>query len=120
MEIKIPGIDTDKGLYLCDGDIDIYLSILRTYNPEMLETLKKIRNVSEETLRDYTVRVHGAKSISEAVGAEEIRKTAKQLEEMGKSGDLAGILALNDTFINNAEKLADSIKIWFEHYDASH
>ncbi|MCL2791908.1 MAG: hypothetical protein FWD87_02345 [Spirochaetaceae bacterium] len=119
MEIKIPGIDVDKGLELYEGDTNMYLRFLRLYVTKMPEALAKLRNVSENTLKDYVISIHGAKGISDVIGAEEARKTAKQLEAMAKEGDLAGVLAQNNAFISYAENLVDNIRSWLEKYDAS-
>ena len=119
MAVEIPGLNADSGLELCDGNMKIYLSALRLYVSNIPAAIEKARNVSEETLRDYTVSVHGIKSTSEIIGAEETRKTAKELEAMGKAGDLAGIQARNSAFIKNTENLVAGIKSWLEKYDAS-
>ena len=119
MNIEIPGVDVKNGLEICDGDTKIYLRFLRLYVSNMPSALDKMRNVSEETLQDYTVSVHGVKGISETIGAEEARKTAKELEMMGKSGDLVGILAQNAAFIKYAENLVNNIKNWLAKHDAA-
>jgi hypothetical protein len=114
MAIEIPGLDTNKGLELCDGEMKTYISTLRLYISNIPLALDRMRNVSEETLRNYTISVHGVKSTSEVIGAEEARKTAKELEEMGKAGDLAGILARNGAFIKYVEGLVTGIRSWLE------
>ena len=119
MAVEIPGLNADSGLELCDGNLKIYLNALRLYVSNIPATLEKARNVSEETLRDYIVSVHGIKSTSEIIGAEEIRKTAKELEAMGKAGNLTGIQAINNAFIKNTEKLLAGIKSWLEKNDPS-
>jgi len=114
MAIEIPGLDTNKGLELCDDDMETYIGTLRLYTTNIPQALERMRNVTEETLRDYTISVHGVKSTSEVVGAEEARKTARELEAMGKAGDLAGILARNGAFIKYVEDLVAGIRGWLE------
>jgi HPt (histidine-containing phosphotransfer) domain-containing protein len=114
MAIEIAGLDTNKGLELCDDEMNTYISTLRLYVSNIPAALDRMRNVSEETLRNYTISVHGVKSTSEVVGAEEARRTAKELEEMGKAGDLAGILARNDSFIKYVEGIVANIQSWLE------
>jgi len=114
MEVNISGIDADAGLKLCDGDFKIYLKSLTLYVANMPANLAKMKNVSKETLSEYTVAAHGAKSISQYVGAEEARKTALQLEMLAKSGDLDGILAHNEAFIKYAENLLNDVRKWLE------
>ena len=119
MTIEIPGIDADAGLDLYDGDMDIYLRVLRAYVPAVSKALDKIRNVSAETLKDYAVSVHGIKSTSNSIGAEETRMAAKELELMAKAGDIDGVLAKNEAFIKKASVLVNNIKSWLEKNDSA-
>jgi len=119
MEINIPGLDTKSGIELCDGSIETYIYSLRLYVSNVPASLEKMRNVSEETLRDYAISAHGVKSVSQYIGAQEAIKTAKELEALAKSGDLAGVLARNDAFIKYANNLLDSIKSWLEKNDSA-
>jgi len=114
MTIEIPGVNVNNGLDLCDGNTDIYLRFLQMYVSNMPKALAKMRNVSEETLHDYTIAVHGVKGISETIAADEIVKTARELEMMSKNGDLAGVLAQNDSFIKRAENLVDCVQGWLK------
>jgi HPt (histidine-containing phosphotransfer) domain-containing protein len=114
MTIEIPGLNVKMGLELCDDDMDMYVHSLRLYISNMPSALANMRNVSEKTLHDYSISAHGVKSISEYVGAEEVIKTAKQLEAMSKDGNLAAVLAENDAFIKYAENLVNNIRTWLE------
>jgi len=117
MNIEIQEIDSKHGLDLCDGDVDIYLSSLRLYVNNIPATLDKIRNVTEKTLSNYSVSVHGIKGMSDYVGAKEARATAKMLEDMSKSGDLNGVLAQNEQFIKYVQNIISNIKTWLDKND---
>ena len=119
MVIEIPGVETDKGLKLCDGNVEMYLRFLHLYVSRMPTVLNNMRNVSENVLKDYTISAHSIKGISETIGAEEARKTAQQLEAMAKEGNLTGVLAQNNAFIKYSENLIAGITAWLEKYDAS-
>ena len=119
MAIEITGLDVKSGLELCGGDEGIYTNALRLYVTNVPPALDKMRNVSENTLQSYAVSVHGIKSTSEYIGAEEARSTAKQLEAMAKSGDLAGVQAKSDAFIQHVEQLIGRIRSWLEKNSAS-
>ena len=114
LTINIPGLNVESGLGLCDGDVPIYLNSLRLCVSNLPASLEKMRIVSAETLRDYSVLVHGAKGISAYIGAEDARKMAKDLEAKAKSGDLAGVLANNDAFIKHMGDLIVGIRNWLE------
>ena len=119
MTIKIPGVDTEKGLELYDDDLDIYVSVLRSYASNTPAALDKLRNVSAETLSDYAATVHGVKGISANIGAEEAKKAAAKLEEMAKNGDLPGVLAQNEAFLKQMDDLVSGIRNWLKEFDAN-
>ena len=119
MVIEIPELDVKSGLDLCDGNTHIYLDSLRLFVSDTPEDLEKMKCVSRETLEDYSVAAHSVKSMSRYIGAEEARKIAKQLETMAEDGDLAGVLAKNETFIKYMEKILDGVRIWLEKNDSA-
>jgi PAS domain S-box-containing protein len=112
MEIEIPGMDQDKIMELYDGDLDIFMPVLRSYLAVIPATLDKMRSVSAETLPEYVVSVHGVKSVSESIGAESARKMAADLEALAKAGDLSGVLAKNGDLISYVGGLLVNIKAW--------
>ena len=118
MKLNIPGIDAEKGLDLYDDEFDIYLTVLRSYAANTPAVLDKLRKVSAETLPDYAVTVHGVKGTSANIGAEETRKTALKMETLAKAGDLSGILANNEEFLKDADKLIENINLWLKEFDA--
>jgi CheY-like chemotaxis protein len=119
ISINIPGVDSEKGLLLYEGEMDIYLPLLRSYALNTPEGLDKIRAVSRETLPDYTIMVHGLKGTSASIGAEKTREAAFNLEKMAKSGDYDGVMSLNEKFIRDTENLVANIKAWLEEYDVN-
>jgi len=118
MGINISGLNTELGLSYYNGDLGIYLPLLRTYILNTPVSLDKIRTVTSETLKDYIVVIHGLKGTSAIIGAETVREAALNLEAMARAGDLDGILANNETFTKNTEKIVAAIKEWVDDYDA--
>jgi len=117
-EINIPGVDSERGLFLYGDDKKIYLSLLRSYVSFAPETLNKLRTVSKETLHDYVVSVHGLKSTNAGIGAEAIREQALVLENLSREGDIDKVLALNGKLIKDTETVVHNIKEWLARYDA--
>ena len=117
--IEIPGIDSEKGLSLLGGDLDIYLAALRSYAANIPAALDRLRNVSEKTLEDYVISVHGIKGTSANIGAERTREAALNLETLARDGDIAGVLSGNDVFISDTESMASGITAWLEQYEAT-
>ena len=116
-EIIIPGVDTEKGISILDGDEDIYRMLLRSYADKTPAVIEKIKNVTRETLQEYAINVHGIKGSSASIGVETIREAAYNLEIMAKAGDLQGVMAENEKFIYKAESVIASIKNWLEEQD---
>ncbi|MCL2720120.1 MAG: Hpt domain-containing protein [Treponema sp.] len=117
-KIEIPGVNAEYGLGLCDDDQEIYLSSLRLYSKNIPGTLEKMKTVCENTIKDYTVCVHGIKGMSEYIGALDIKMAAKDLEEKAKNGNLDAILSENAAFIKKVENLLSCIGSWLEKNDA--
>ena len=115
--IKIPGVDTETGLALYGGDQNIYIAVLRSFLSNVKNVMEKLRYVSEETLGDYTVNVHGLKGICAGIGAEKTRQAAFNLEKAARSGDLAGVLVENEVFLKETEELTSAVQAWFDAQD---
>ena len=118
-EITIPEVDIEKGLSLYCDEMDIYLIALHSYVENVPVTIDKLRNVSEETLPSYCISIHGIKGTSANIGAETMRERALNLEKMAKDGDLEGVLAENEQFIIDMEKMVANIKKYLEYHDSA-
>ena len=114
---EIPGVDTKKGLDMLAGNMNIYLTILRSYAQNTPGIIEKLRDITAENLPQYAINVHGLKSSSASVGAEDIRKRGLDLEFKAKDGDLQGVLALNKAFLHDTEVIVGNIKAWFAEQD---
>jgi len=117
MAIEIPGLDVENGLKICGRKMDIYMLSLRLFASDLPADLEEMKNVCEQTLKDYSVTVHEIKSMSQYIGAEKTRETAKQLETMARNGNLAGVLALNEDFIKDTKIIVDNVREWLESND---
>jgi len=118
--LDIPGLDMEKGLALYDNDKEFYIIALRSFTANTPAVLDKLRNVTEDTLHDYVINVHGLKSTSASIGAEITKNTVLTLESMAKSGDLEGVLLENENFIKDTENVIGNIKSWLEKQDNKH
>ena len=117
-KINIPGLDVAAGLALFGGDMDIYASALRSYIKNVSDLLDLLRSVSEESLPDYVIKVHGLKGISAGIGAHTVMYAALDLETKGKSGDLAGVLEQNGVLLENAGALVSALQSWFDEQES--
>jgi len=119
MKIEIPGIDANAALDTCDGDEDIYVSVLHCFVSKIPALLDTLRDVSSETLPDYMIKIHSLKGSGGNIGAKDTMAAAAELEIMAKNGDLDGVLAKNGAFLEKTRVLVDDIKTWLEQTNAS-
>ncbi|MCL2184993.1 MAG: ATP-binding protein [Treponema sp.] len=108
--IEIKGLDIEKGFKRFDGNDKIFFDVLRSYAAGVSSMLDTIETVSEDTLTEYIIKVHGIKGISFDVFAQQIAEEAKNLEEAGMSGDMEFINKNHSTFMENARNLVSGIK----------
>jgi signal transduction histidine kinase/DNA-binding NarL/FixJ family response regulator len=111
---EIPGVYMDIGLELCGGDMDIFVFALESFIKHTPESLNRLRYVTAENLQNYATAVHGLKGVCAAIGAEDAKEKAFDLEKAAKAGDLDTVLAENDAFLRDTETLLDNIRNWLE------
>jgi CheY-like chemotaxis protein len=102
--VSVSGIDFIQGRERYNGEA-AYLDILRSWVRHTPGLLEKLRNLSEETLPEYSITVHGLKGSSYGIFANEVGKQAAELEAFSKAGDYASVLASNLSFIEMTESL---------------
>ncbi|MBO4725609.1 MAG: response regulator, partial [Firmicutes bacterium] len=84
---EIVDIDADKGVSHC-GSPESYLETLAIYGKSAPASADEIENLwAAGDLANTTVKVHAIKSLSRAIGAEEIGALAEKLELAGKAGE---------------------------------
>jgi HPt (histidine-containing phosphotransfer) domain-containing protein len=113
-DITIPGLDAELGGSLYGGEMDIYLSVLRSFATHTPAAISSLRTVSAETLSAYATNVHGLKGSCSSIGAESLREKAYDLEIKSKANDLAAVLAENEALITEAEQLVKDIQAWLD------
>jgi HPt (histidine-containing phosphotransfer) domain-containing protein len=99
----ISGLNAERGLALFDGEMDTYLSALRSYIKNVPDMINKLRVVVEGELPEYVITVHGLKSISGWISADGIQAIAANLEALAKAGDFLGVTTLNETLLSETE-----------------
>ncbi|MCL1927852.1 MAG: ATP-binding protein, partial [Treponema sp.] len=110
---NISGLDADKGMERFHGDEEVYLHVLQSYAINTQPLLKTAKGVTKEKLADYAIIVHGIKSSSRGIYAENIGARAEALEKAAKEGNFDFVSDNNATFIEEAEKLIDALNDMF-------
>jgi signal transduction histidine kinase/DNA-binding response OmpR family regulator len=117
IEVDIPRVDNERVKKIYGKKFNIYLDVLRSYLDVVPKSLEEMSHVTKETLTSYVTSVHGVKSVSDFIGAEEARKMALELEMLGRAGDLSGVLAKNGTFIQYAKELIVNVEKYLAKID---
>ncbi|MDR2179261.1 MAG: response regulator [Synergistaceae bacterium] len=104
----VEGIDLAAGKErFCDENA--YLQVLHSYCLHTPVLLEKLKNVSEENLKDYSVTVHGIKGASYGIFAMTVGKEAEVLEHAASSGDLEIVKTKTHAFVENVERLLSDL-----------
>ncbi|MCL2807872.1 MAG: response regulator, partial [Coriobacteriia bacterium] len=94
--IEVDGIDKNHWKMLYGRNKELFISVLRSYADNTPKLLESMREVNEQSLRNYAITVHGLKGSSRTIGAHDIGDKAETLETLSHAGNLAGVLALNE------------------------
>jgi signal transduction histidine kinase/CheY-like chemotaxis protein len=96
---SVQGIDISRGLERYNGDEEIYLRVLRSYAASVRSMVGVIESVSEKSLPDYEIKIHGIKGTSRDIFAQDIGESAAKLETAAKEKDILYINEHNSGFV---------------------
>ena len=118
LAVKMPGVDVQAGLEMYCGEWDLYVDILRSFAEDTPEVIESLRHVSEESLPQYAIHVHGFKGACANICAETMRQRALALEMKAKTGAFESVEELNPAFLDDAEILVQNIQLGLSQLDA--
>ncbi|MCR5277859.1 MAG: response regulator [Lachnospiraceae bacterium] len=105
------GINANDALKYVAYDTDFYVEMLHDYVEASKERSAEFRKFIEESAFDsYLITVHALKSLSKTIGAEELSKRAKDLEDACKAGNYDYVRANHPTFLADYLGLATNIE----------
>ena len=109
-EIKINGINIERGIYLTGGSLEDYLDTLSLFYSDGMEKIKEL-NHSFETMniKMYNIFIHALKSALANIGANELSIEARDLENACERGDYDFIKKHNLIFIDKLKIILDDI-----------
>jgi len=100
---SVTGLDVDAGIRYC-GDEEEYIFALKIYQERVRENADIIEEYwLKEDIRNMTVKIHGIKSTSRAVGALSVGNYAEYLEKAGNEDD-------RDTLAKNIYRFLDDYR----------
>lgn len=111
-------LEVEQGITFCGGHLEDYLRILQlTYGngEQLLRELQCLQK--QQDYVNYTIKIHGMKSILQNIGARGVSEMAKVQEKAGKEGDYAYIDAHMDEFCDEYRQLLMRIRSVLRHYN---
>jgi CheY-like chemotaxis protein len=107
-ELETLGLDAAEGARRYG--MKTYLRIIQSYVTHMPQLLDKLRDLTEESLSDYAITIHGIKGASYGISAKKVGTLAEALEKLAKSGNFEAVKQNNAAFIKEAEKLLRALR----------
>jgi len=109
-EMKIAGIDVEKGISITGGTLKGYMQTLAVFHKDGLQKIDEIgKSLETKNYPLYATHAHALKSALANIGASELSESAKALEFAGKQKDVAFINSNNAQFLRNLETLLNGI-----------
>ena len=111
--IKIEGVNVNKGISMTGGTIENYIKTLTVFYKDALKKSKEIKLcLDTNNLPLYIIYIHALKSASANIGAESLSEAAKVLEEAGRNGNIPLIESKNVQLLTDLEELLNNINMF--------
>jgi len=115
VNFEVKGIELAVGLNNVGGNMEVYTSILETYYKETNSKINDLyETIKNKDIQLFITYIHGLKSSSGSIGAEEISNLAKRLEFAGKGNDLEYINNHIDEFADKTLRILENIDIFIK------
>ncbi|MDD6194011.1 MAG: response regulator [Lachnospiraceae bacterium] len=112
-DFYIGALNTKLGVTYCGGK-EAYLSILEEYAKKGEKNWSRIQELFDaKQWEQYTIEVHGIKSAMLTIGAKEISKRAKRLEQAGKDKDITYILSNHEPMVDLYRRMICDLQQYF-------
>ncbi|MBO4845124.1 MAG: response regulator [Lachnospiraceae bacterium] len=109
--LKELNIDVDQGLHYCQGDTDLYDSLLKQFVAESVTKKAGLEeHYKDKSMYDYEILVHALKSTSKMIGAMELSEEAKSIESKVKEGATDISEDSHNAMMKHYSDLIDSIR----------
>lgn len=100
------GISEEECLAIYDNSYDFYVSVLKAFYKESLETAEKMKRALEAgEYEEYRIMVHGLKGSSGAIGAHKLLELATVANEKLKAKDIEGGTAYNEEILDEIKRI---------------
>ncbi|MDR3333050.1 MAG: response regulator [Synergistaceae bacterium] len=107
---RIEGLDISSGLRRFNNSVEVYMRVISSFIKNTPAHLDRLRSVTEDTLPEYAVEVHGVKGSCYGISADAAGKAAEGLEIAAKTGNFEMVSIGNATLIAMVEALISDLK----------
>lgn len=104
------GIDMNTGLEFCAGMEEFYFEILQEYCDSESQDSDLKAHLDSGDLKEYRTLIHGIKSSSKTIGANDLFSRAEKLEFAARDEDVDYINANHDDFMKDYHKVVEGIR----------
>ena len=109
--LREAGIEPGDGLFYCQGDEELYRTLLAEYIAEYPGKSDEIRRCFEaKDWKNYGIFVHSLKSSSRMLGAKDLSETAARLEAAANAKDEETILREHGRMMAGYEAVARAVR----------
>ena len=108
-EANIDGMDLYEGMARFGNNSKLYLKVIKTFADNIGHHLDTLATLSEDTLPDYAIEVHGVKGSCYGINANREGKMAEALEIAAKAGNYAEVEAGNGPLIDEINALVPKL-----------
>ncbi|MCR5202047.1 MAG: response regulator [Lachnospiraceae bacterium] len=114
-KLRAIGLDTEKALGFCSGETEFYMELVTDYVEDYKERIKALSKACDtENWYDFEVKIHGLKSISATIGANNLAEKALELEKAAESENARYVIEKYHEFEKDYKDLIGKIKTVFE------
>lgn len=114
--VHLPGLSTEKGLYMCNGSEELYRMVLEQFLTTKEGIAEEIRAELAQGDRETARRtIHSMKSVAGTIGAADLYSTASALEQaLVKQEEGESIEKHRIAFESEMQKILSGLKTWFD------
>lgn len=110
LDVELPGVDVQKGIALCGGELEDYIEILTMIFESFQQQTQEVKAYfAEGALDNYTIAIHAMKGQLYNIGAGTLGDEAKALEVAGKQRECDYIVKQLPEFLQHYEKFIQDI-----------
>jgi len=103
--VKTDLLDVERSLERFGNNREAFMLIMRSFVSSTCSLLPLVKEVTQDSMAEYAITVHGIKGSSRSICADRVGDMAEALEKAAKTGDFDFIRDHNPDFIKTVDEL---------------